>query len=608
MAPPPPPSSHSVTSIQPHGLKDVMSVYSHVSVAPASSRAVAVAGQVGEDPNGYIPSDPVEQAKLAFKNAKRCLEAAGATSADITQLHLYVVGFDPERRYYSEPLSTFLADARPAITLVPVPALAKREYLIEVEVSLAIPQHAPRRVDVVIVGAGLSGLQAAVDLQNSGLQTVVVEARDRIGGKVWSHDVGNGSVVDLGGAWINDTSQSRAFALSKRFGLDLVSQMTEGSAIVRDQVGKYDCLQNGQVFSNSASAEAINDSGRIRDLLEETCQKLDIRRPIDSAKNLPDDRDIESLTLEQWVSSKGGGEGAQKSAQLWTRAILGLEPSEVGALYFMEYCKSGGGLLQLRSDLKDGAQYLRFADGAGSLCNGLAAEATTGSIHLNSPVRDIRQTANEVVVQTARGLFHCARVILSIPTPLYKEINFDPPLPADKQRLSQRTRLGTFCKVILVYRRPWWRKSGLSGTMLLQNSPILVSRDTSADSRGQFSLTCFLAGGPAREWMVLPPRDRQELVLREINGAFGHIAKVDPPAALLEQIWPDEQWSQGCPCPAMLPGDLTEFEKTLRAPFRRVHFIGTETAYEWKGYMEGALRSGERGAREVLHLLGSPRL
>lgn len=133
-------------------------------------------------------------------------------------------------------------------------------------------------------------------------------------------------------------------------------------------------------------------------------------------------------------------------------------------------------------------------------------------------------------------------------------------------------------------------------------------RDTSVDGEGQFSITCFMVGEPARRWGELPRAERDKAVLDQIEKGFGKFAKVEQPLEIMEQEWMKEQWSQGCPCPVMPPGVMTELGNALRSSVGRLHFVGTETAYEWKGYMDGAVRSGERGANEVLQKLRAAKL
>lgn len=201
------------------------------------SRLVTIAGQVGADKNGAVPKDPEEQINLAFANLKRCLEATGASVKDILKLVYYVVGYDPKRRHYRQPLLAFLDGHRPATTLVPVPMLANPEFCFEVEAYVSVPQQPLREVDVVVVGAGLSGLKAAYEIQKQGHSCAVIEARDRVGGKTLSADDGNGKVVDLGAAWINDTNQSEVIALVQALGLKTVVQNTTGNVVQQDLDG-----------------------------------------------------------------------------------------------------------------------------------------------------------------------------------------------------------------------------------------------------------------------------------------------------------------------------------------------------------------------------------
>jgi len=344
----------------------------------------------------------------------------------------------------------------------------------------------------------------------------------------------------------------------------------------------------------------------IRDLVESLCQKVDISKPAASADVLG--KNYDTMTLAEFVKSEGGGITALGTVSVWTRAMLGLEPSEVSALYFLDYCKSGGGLMQMRSDGKNGGQYLRIVEGTQAFSEHLAALLIPDTLLLKSPVRSITQSPSGITASSARGDFHCKRVIVSVPTPLYKRIIFSPPLPSSKTTLRAATKLGTYAKMIVAYSSPWWRKAKLCGLSQSPIGPYCVTRDTSVDSKKHYALTCFLCGEPSRQWNRLSTLEaRKNVVLEQLQRMYGPFVpngKVPQPKDMLEQQWIEEQWSQGCPCPAMSPGLLTDFGHALREPFENVHFVGTETAYEWKGYMEGAVRSGERGAVEVVAALG----
>ena len=600
----PKPTNGGAVMFNPYNIR-TSPFYTHVGVSNGPSNTVTVAGQIGIKPDGTIPSDPVEQIREAFTNLRRCLEAAGAGVEDVMKLVYYIVDFNHNNPRHRPSLLEFLGDHRPGSTLVPVAQLAIPEIIFEVEAIAAIPQHPPEQCDVVVVGAGLSGLQTAVNLHKAGLKVKILEARDRVGGKTLSIPA-QGSICDVGAAWINDTNQSKMYALAQRYGLDLVQQNTEGKIICEEGIGSFKTHPYGEFLADATDKNEVEDIVRVRNIFEETCQQIDITKPVASGQQIR--KDLDDISFEEWIRSLNCTESAVNAIKVGTRAMLGVEPSEMSALYFLDYCKSGGGYMLMRSDRKHGGQYLRIAQGTQSFSKGLASELPPDAILFRAPVRKIKQTSGGVQIVSARGIINASRVVVSVPTPLYQEITFDPPLPPEKYELSKSTKLGDYCKMILLYKQPWWRHSGLCGLVQSCHGPFAVTRDSSVDEHGQYSLTTFIVGQPAREWKLLSTEDRKTAVLNQIQKLFSPFAQVQEPIEIVEQIWKNEQWSQGCPCPVLGPGGLTKFEHVLRAPSGRIHFVGTETAYEWKGYMDGAVRSGERGAMEVLLSLNRAKL
>jgi monoamine oxidase len=230
-----------VTTLDPAALMDCRPYYSPVSTTQGPVKFIYTAGQVGRDKNGVVPDTYEKEVELAFQNLGDCLVAAGATPSDIVKVTYYIVNYSPKNRYHAQVLLKFMNGHRPPSTLVPVTALAVPEFHFEIEAVAAIrdlkaippiTKPAPGSslsVDVVVVGGGLSGLQAAHDIQKAGYSCVVLEARDRVGGKTWSQPTKGGSIVDVGAAWINDSNQSKMFALAKRFGFELIEQNTNGN-------------------------------------------------------------------------------------------------------------------------------------------------------------------------------------------------------------------------------------------------------------------------------------------------------------------------------------------------------------------------------------------
>ena len=243
--------------------------------------------------------------------------------------------------------------------------------------------------------------------------------------------------------------------------------------------------------------------------------------------------------------------------------------------------------------------------GSQGLSLGLANLLPPDAIRLDAAVLSIEEMDGMIRVATTRGLLQSKRVIVSVPTPLYKLIRFQPPLPLSKTELSEQNVIGYTNKVHALYAEPWWRAVGLCGLVQSFIGPIIVTRDSSVDGTGQYSLTCFLVGQPGRDLSRVSQEKRFAAVLAHIQRTFGKYFAVPKPIAMLEHEWWNDDWAQGCPCPVAPPGTTVLHEASLRAPHGGVHFIGTETAFEWKGYMDGAVRSGIRGAQEVLEGLAS---
>ncbi|KAF8862384.1 amine oxidase, partial [Acephala macrosclerotiorum] len=472
--------------------------------------------------------------------------------------------------------------------------------------------------DVVVVGAGLSGLEAARNIQAAGLSVLVLEARDRVGGKTWSQNTDGKSKVDVGAAWINDSNQSRMWGMAKKYGLETVVQNTVGDCILYED-GTARRFPNGDTppFPDGGKEEVA----AIRDYMDKLSLELDIETPTngDAARIAQYD----SETVEEFVVREGFGKAAQAAVAIWCRVMFGLEASDLSALYYLWYVRSAGGLLVTRGEKKHGGQYLRMRDGTQSFSKHLAAELRPGTVQLSTPVKKIKQTGSVVLVEAGNGLeIQCKRAIISVPSPSYKWISFEPPLPEKKQLLSERVNFGHTLKVILVYPTPWWRDYGLCGFAQSSAGPISVCRDTSVDPDGQYSLTCFVSAEPGKRWIKLSKEVRKTSVVEQIAKMFGPACAVKGtspttldevmeiaknPVEIFYHDWSADEWSQGCPCPALPPGPngLLDLYGTLEESIGALHFAGTETSNIWRGYMEGAVRSGERAADEVVNAIGA---
>ncbi|EXJ80298.1 hypothetical protein A1O1_08440 [Capronia coronata CBS 617.96] len=456
--------------------------------------------------------------------------------------------------------------------------------------------------DVVVVGAGLSGLQAALTLDAAGLRYIVLEARDRVGGKTFTlRSPETGAVqCDLGAAWINDSNQSRMWALANELGLETYVQNTAGNVVVQDFDGKLVKFPYGQA-PEYPSAKDTRSCISIRDEVE----RLSLTQSPSILSAGPYRQHLDSMSFETYLRNAKVTEKAFATAQVWTHAMLGVDPSEMSALYFLEYCAAGGGLMTMRSDQKGGGQYLRIRQGMSAFAEGMAGKLRPGSVELSSPVASITQKPNGTVSVTTKGplsqTYQARKVIVSVPTPVYKTITFSPPLPPSKTAVVNRTRYGFYTKYMVTFSKPFWTERKLCGLAQSFIGPVSVFRDTSLGDQS-YCLTCFLGGQFGRKWAAQDAEGKKSSVLKQISDVLADGQDVTPWfIEVHESPWMEEEYSGwGCPCPVMPPGVLADGWGALCAPADNLHFVGTELSPVWRGYMEGAVTSGEKGATDVI--------
>ena len=190
---------------------------------------------------------------------------------------------------------------------------------------------------------------------------------------------------------------------------------------------------------------------------------------------------------------------------------------------------------------------------------------------------------------------------------MYQDLNISPALPSASQSIANATTLGHYNKAIVCYDRPWWRDLGYNGFVMSYKGPVIVARDTSVDEKRFYALTCFVNGNMGKEWGKLHEHERRAVVLDQLATLYnvGPDSEVYRPIEFFVQIWKHEPFSKGALAPIHQLGDYTRSDSLYGKPVGNLHFVGTEFSPEWKGYMEGALCSGEKGAEEVVDSLQS---
>jgi monoamine oxidase len=287
--------------------------------------------------------------------------------------------------------------------------------------------------------------------------------------------------------------------------------------------------------------------------------------------------------------------GARFLLDLAINAILAVEPRDVSLLHALFYFHSGNGILNLAST-SGGAQDSRFHGGS-QLVSLRMAKHLGRRVVLGAPVGRIAQDASGVTVRSGSDSWRGRRVIVAMSPMLAGRIEYDPSLPALRDGLTQRVPQGATIKYEAVYPTPFWRREGLNGYSNSDRAPSHFTYDNSPPSGKPGVLLGFVVGHDARVLGSRPAAERRRIVLESFAHLFG--ARARRPRELIEHNWSQEPWTRGCYAGYMPPGVWSDYGRALRAPVGRIHWAGTETAEVFMGYMDGAVRSGERAGREV---------
>ncbi len=445
--------------------------------------------------------------------------------------------------------------------------------------------------DVIVVGAGLSGLVAARAIARAGRGVRVLEARDRVGGRTLSATA-HGQVVDLGGQWIGDRHE-RLRALAAELGVETFPRHAAGKKLLDRGGGKPRAFQG---FLPKIGLFGVADLGIALLRLERLARRVSPDDPLAT----PGAAELDARSLADWLERRVRTRAARDLLGLAAQMIFAAEPRELSLLYFLLYARAGEGLQRL-AEIERGAQERRFVTGAQSICARLAGELGE-RVALEHAVHAIEQDAAGVVVRTAAGAFRARRAILALPPAMLRKLAFAPTLPLARAQLHARMPMGSVIKCIASYDRPFWREAGYSGEAFSTAGLVRATFDDCSPSGDHAALVAFVVGDAAKQLSRSTEAARREAVVAELARLHGPAAGA--PASYVDKDWTADEWSGGCYVGVMPPGLLSEAAGALRAPHGRLHFAGTETARSHMGYLEGAIEAGERAAAEVLAAAG----
>ncbi|WP_042399096.1 flavin monoamine oxidase family protein [Streptacidiphilus carbonis] len=449
--------------------------------------------------------------------------------------------------------------------------------------------------DAIVVGAGLSGLAAARTLCQRGLSVLVLEAAPRVGGRVCSASVA-GAHVDLGGTFVGP-GQDRIIALADELGVDRYPTYGTGDNAIR---------RHGRTSRYRGTIPPVGvgnllDVARLQTALERLSRRIPAGRPWDA----PQAAALDAQTLGSWLRERHATAAAQALMAIVSRTTWGCEPAEVSLLHVLHYIRMCGGMDPML-DTEGGAQEEHFVQGSQEIALRMAAELGD-RVRTGEPVTAVERSGGEsgrgVRVRTGQGTYQAARLVVAVPPALRDRIAFTPELPHGYRMLAQRWTPGVLSKAYAVYAEPFWRSSGLSGQGLSDTGPAFITFDAGPPDSSRGVLLGFVGGDYARQWDDLPPAERRARALSSFADLFGPQAL--EPIGYTDQRWATENWLGGGPTAAPGPGCVAPYAPFLTRSVGPVHWAGTETADRWSGFMDGAVRAGERAAREVLRGLAA---
>jgi len=448
----------------------------------------------------------------------------------------------------------------------------------------------PAEADVIVIGAGLAGLTAARELAAAGRDVIVLEARDRVGGRVLNHTLASGHVVDVGGQFVGPT-QRHVLGLASELGVATVPIFTGGRAVLEIGEGRHDYRAVPRL-----NPVQLADAGRAVFSLDRMARRV----PVQAPWRAPGAAAADARTLADWARHNVRTRVGRFAIKAFSEGVLACEPGEVSLLHVLFYLRAAGGFRQL-TEVAGAAQQDRFAGGSQLLALRMAEQLGPDRVRLGAPVTRIEQEASRVVAHSAAGAVTGRRAVVAAPPALAGRIGYDPPLPADRDQLTQAAPMGSVIKCLAAYDEPFWRQAGYNGQATSDGPAARVTFDTGPPDGSPGVLLGFVTGAEARRLARASPAQRRAEVLASFARYFGPAAA--RPADYAEHDWTADPWTRGCYGTHFPPGTWTQFGPALRRPVGLLHWAGTETATEWSGYMDGAVQSGKRAAAEILDAL-----
>jgi putrescine oxidase len=447
-------------------------------------------------------------------------------------------------------------------------------------------EHCER--DVVVIGAGATGLTAATRLRDAGRSVVVLEARDRVGGRLLTDEI-DGQMYEVGGQWVSPDQTALIGAL-ERLGLETYPRYREGQSVYVGADGEAKRF-TGDIFPASAHTEG--EIARLIGLLDELVASLDVAAPWEH----PRAAEFDHLSFRGWLEQQSDDAEARDNIALFIADAMLTKPAHAFSLLQALLMAASAGSFAHLVDA-DFILDRRVVGGLQQVPLRLAASLDADDLRLCQPVRGIRYDDTGVTVTTDELTVAARHAIVAVPPNLYSRIDYSPPLPRLRQQAQQHVSLGLVIKVHASYPTPFWRDAGLSGTAFSPYQIVHEAYDNSNFGEQRGTLVGFVSDEKADALFRLDPGDRKARILASLAEYYGQEA-LDP-VVYYESDWAAEEWTQGAYAASFDLGGLTRYGAMQLEPVGPIRFGSSDTAAEGYQHVDGAIRVGERLAAEIL--------
>ncbi|QZQ55521.1 FAD-dependent oxidoreductase [Curtobacterium sp. TC1] len=442
--------------------------------------------------------------------------------------------------------------------------------------------------DVVVIGAGVTGLTAANRLRAAGITVTVLEARDRVGGRTWTNDI-DGVTLEIGGQWVSP-DQTALLETLDELGLDTYDRYREGSSVYVDAAGTR-TEYTGDIFPLPEAT--ANEIERLVTVVDEYVATVDPARPWET----PDAAALDETSFRAWLHTLSPDRVATDNVELFIAGAMLTKPAHAfSALQALLMAASAGSFANLVD--ADFILDKRVVGGMQQVSERLA-ERLGDAVHLNAPVRTLRWTDEGVVALADGGLeVHARQALVAVPPPLYSRISYEPPLPRRQQQLHQHLSMGFVIKVHAVYDRPFWRGAGLSGTAFSPYEVVHEAYDNTEHGSEQGTLVGFVSDQHADDLFTLSAEERKARVLGSLAHYYGDEAL--RPVVYYESDWGTEEWTRGAYAASFDLGGLVRYGADQRAAVGPIRFASSDLAGQGYQHVDGAVRIGREVADEIL--------